>query len=66
MAQTKHRSVRVDTKNGIDEVEQAMHVKARRAMKKSVNVEFDIDDEFADTGYEDLAQEVEYFLKKYD
>ncbi len=64
MSQTKHRSVRVDSKAPMDEIEQAMHIKAHRARKKSGQVEFDLNDEFSDSDYEDLLPEIEYLLGK--
>lgn len=63
MGQTKHRSVRVKT--DVDEVEQAMQIKLRRASKKAAHFDIDIDDEFIDTGYENYVDDVEYFLRKY-
>jgi hypothetical protein len=64
VSQTKHRTVRVDSNSNLDEVEQVMNVKAHRAFKKAVKNEYDLDEEFSDSGYEDLIPEVEYLLRK--
>lgn len=61
VSQTKHRSIRTENRNDMDELEQAMHIKAHRAKKKATN-DYDFEDEDFDD--ESLYAEVEYLLRK--
>ena len=62
MANTNHRSIRIDTRSQFDEEEQKLHIKDYRAKKNSVaELYLDEDEDFLEDPH---YAEVEYLLRK--
>ncbi len=63
MAQTRHRTIRIDSRSDLDEVEQHDTIKMHRAVKKKGNLSID-QDEMREMFDDELYAELNYLLKK--